>query len=149
MLLADRQDAENSPDSGAATIWTAMAVSALTGVATLAIWLGAAVVARHQAESAADLGALAAASHASEGPAQACERARWVADRMGVTLRTCRWQGLDALVEVEARAPALPGLPHPSAHARAGPASDPARPATTAQAGDLGGTPVRRARTRR
>lgn len=113
------------PDSGVATIWTAMAAATLTGVALLALWLGAAVIARHQAESAADLGALAAASHASEGPTPACERARWVADRMGVTLLTCRWQQLDALVEVEARGPAFAGLPRPSAHARAGPTGEP------------------------
>ncbi|MEU0533659.1 Rv3654c family TadE-like protein [Amycolatopsis tolypomycina] len=114
-----------APDSGAATIWAALAVGALTILATLAIWLAATVIARHQAESAADLGALAAASHASEGPARACERARWIADRMRVTLRSCTWQQLDALVEVEARGPALPGLPQPSAHARAGPAAEP------------------------
>lgn len=112
-------------DTGAATIWTAMAVAALTGVALLAVWLAAAVTARHRAESAADLGALAAASHAAEGPVQACEQARWVAARMGMTLLTCRWQQLDALVEVEAPGPALAGLPRPSAHARAGPTSEP------------------------
>ncbi|MDQ7808138.1 flp pilus-assembly TadE/G-like family protein [Amycolatopsis sp. A133] len=118
-------EAERRSDRGAATIWTAMAVAALTGITTLALWLGAAVIARHQAESAADLGALAAASHASEGPTQACERARWIADRMGVTLLTCRWQQLDALVEIEARGPSLAGLPRPSAHARAGPTGKP------------------------
>ncbi|WP_410637211.1 Rv3654c family TadE-like protein [Amycolatopsis sp. lyj-346] len=134
---------EPVPDSGAATIWTAMAVAALTGVATLALWLVTTVIARHQAESAADLGALAAASHASEGPVRACERARWVADRMGVTLQTCRWQQLDALIEVEARGPALAGLPRPSAHARAGPADERPRPATAAPTGGLGGTPIR------
>ncbi|HET6703402.1 Rv3654c family TadE-like protein [Amycolatopsis sp.] len=142
------------PDRGAATIWTALAVAALTGVATLAIWLGATVIARHKAEAAADLGALAAASHASEGPARACERARWVTDRMGVTLRSCRWQQLDALVEVEARTPAIAGLPQASAHARAGPAAEPSHPPTAAPTGeparqapaptgDLGGTPIR------
>ncbi|MBE8526197.1 flp pilus-assembly TadE/G-like family protein [Amycolatopsis sp. H6(2020)] len=137
--MADGQ----APDSGAATIWTAMAVAALTAVATLAFWLAATVTARHQAESAADLGALAAASHATEGPVRACERARWVADRMGVTLRTCRWQQLDALVEVEARGPAMAGVPRPSAHARAGPAAEPSRPAPAASTSELGGTPIR------
>jgi secretion/DNA translocation related TadE-like protein len=131
-------------DSGAATIWTAMAVvvAALAGVATFALWLGATVIARHQAESAADLGALAAASHAHEGPVQACERARWVTDRMGVRLVSCRWQQLDALVEVEAPGPALAGLPRPSAHARAGPAAEPPRPAAAVSPSGLGGTPV-------
>ncbi|MGV9359865.1 Rv3654c family TadE-like protein [Amycolatopsis sp. NPDC003731] len=137
--MADSQ----APDRGAATIWTAMAVAALTVVATLAMWLGATVMARHRAESAADLGALAAASHASEGPVRACERARWVADRMRVTLRTCRWQQLDALVEVEASTPAIAGLPRPSAHARAGPAAEPARSAPAISTDNLGSTPIR------
>lgn len=112
-------------DSGVATIWTAMAVAALSGVAVLGFWVGAAVVARHRVESAADLGALAAASHAAEGPIRACERARWVADRMGVTLLACRWQLLDAFVEVRAPAPGPAGLPALSARARAGPTGRP------------------------
>jgi secretion/DNA translocation related TadE-like protein len=118
-------EVERSPDSGAATIWTALAVAALTGVVLLGCWLGAAVIARHRAEAAADLGALAAASHAAEGPARACDRARWVADRLGATLLTCRWQRLDALVEVQIPHSAFAGLPGPSARARAGPAEQP------------------------
>ncbi|WP_328612905.1 flp pilus-assembly TadE/G-like family protein [Amycolatopsis sp. NBC_00355] len=108
-----------------ATVWTAMAVAAVTGVAVLGFWLGTVVIARHHVESAADLGALAAASHASEGPDRACDRARWVTDRMGVTLLTCRWQRLDALIEVEAPSSTFPGLPGLSAHARAGPTDQP------------------------
>jgi secretion/DNA translocation related TadE-like protein len=114
---ADR--AGSGSDSGVATIWTALAVAALTGVMVLGYWLGAAVIARHRAEAAADLGALAAASHASEGPAGACGRARWVADRMRATLSSCRWDQLDALVEVQLPAPG--GWPAASARARAGP----------------------------
>lgn len=121
----DARRPENSTDSGVATIWTAMAVAALTGVAVLACWLGAAVLARHRAESAADLSALAAASHAAEGQARACERARWIADRMAVSLLTCRWQRLDAFVEVQAPSLGFAGLPGPSARARAGPTSQP------------------------
>lgn len=117
--------ADPHQDSGVATIWTAMAVAALTGVAVLGCWLATAVLARHRAETAADLGALAAASHAVEGPARACERARWIADRMAVTLLTCRWQQLDAFVEVQAPGLAFGGLPGPSARARAGPAGRP------------------------
>jgi secretion/DNA translocation related TadE-like protein len=120
-----QRDWPHPRDSGVATIWTAMAVAALAGVAVLGCWLGAAVLARHRAESAADLGALAAASHASEGPAQACERARWVADRMGVALLACRWQRLDAFVEVQAPAPGLGGMSALSARARAGPTGQP------------------------
>ncbi|WP_326944960.1 Rv3654c family TadE-like protein [Amycolatopsis sp. NBC_01307] len=112
-------------DSGAATIWTAVAVAALTGIAVLGLWLSTVTIARHQVESAADLGAVAAASHASEGPDKACGRARWVTERMGVTLLTCRWQRLDALIEVEAPSSKFAGLPAPSAHARAGPVNEP------------------------
>lgn len=114
-------DETQHPDSGAATIWTALAVAALTGVAVLGLWLGAAVIARHRAETAADLGALAAASHAAEGPAHACEHARWIANRMGLTLLSCRWQREDAFVEVRAPRLAFAGLPASSARARAGP----------------------------
>lgn len=122
--LRDRSHPGNR-DSGVATVWTAMAVAALTGVAVLGCWLGAAVVARHRAETAADLGALAAASHAAEGPVRACERARWVADRMGVTFLACRWQRLDAFVEVQVPAPGLGGVPALAARARAGPIGRP------------------------
>lgn len=110
-------------DSGAATIWTAMATAALMGVAVLAYWLGATVTARHRAEAAADLSALAAASHAADGPAQACDRARWIADEMRVRLLTCRWQHLDALVEVQAPDVGFANIPGPAARARAGPAT--------------------------
>ncbi|WP_372671559.1 Rv3654c family TadE-like protein [Amycolatopsis kentuckyensis] len=119
------KEADPNQDSGVATIWTAMAVAALTGVAVLGCWLATAVLARHRAETAADLGALAAASHAVEGPTRACERARWIAERMAVTLLTCRWQQLDAFVEVQAPGLAFGGLPGPSARARAGPADRP------------------------
>lgn len=109
-------------DDGSATVWTAGAVAVLTVVAVLGYWLAAAVVARHRAEAAADLGALAAASHATEGPARACELARQVADRMAVTLLSCRWQRLDALVEVRGSPLGPGGWPEPTARARAGPA---------------------------
>ncbi len=120
-----RAGSTTEADSGAATIWTAVAVATLTGITMLGLWLGTATIARHQVESAADLGALAAASHASEGPDKACDRARWVTDRMGVKLLTCRWQRLDALIEVEAPNSKFAGLLAPSAHARAGPANEP------------------------
>lgn len=124
MHQADRhQPARN--DSGVATIWTAMAIAVLTAVAVFGCYIGAAVLARHRAEAAADLAALAAAAHAADGPDRACDRARWVADRMAVTLVTCRWQKLDALVEVQAPSLAIGGWPGPSARARAGPTGTP------------------------
>jgi secretion/DNA translocation related TadE-like protein len=102
-----------------------MAAALLTGTAALGIWLTAAVMARHQAEATADLAALAAASHATDGPDRACDRARWIADRMGAKLLSCRWQRLDAFVEIQARSLAFAGMPTPTAQARAGPTQPP------------------------
>ncbi len=107
-----------SNDRGVATVWTASIVAALVCAAAFVFWIGAAVTARHRAEAAADLAALAAASHATEGPGAACERAREVAVRMSVTLLTCRWERGDALVEVRSE-PA--GTGRAEARARAGP----------------------------
>jgi secretion/DNA translocation related TadE-like protein len=125
MQQVDPHDGAERADGGVATIWTAMAVAALTAVVVLAFWLGTAVLARHRAESAADLSALAAASHAAEGPTRACERAKWIATRMAVSLMSCRWQRLDAFVEVQAPSLGFAGLPGPSARARAGPTGQP------------------------
>jgi secretion/DNA translocation related TadE-like protein len=108
-------------DEGVATVWTAIAVTALVWLGAAACWLGAAVAARHRIEAAADLGALAAAAHAADGPAKACARAREVADHQGAEVTDCHWDKRDALVEVRATRTPVPGLPPPTAHARAGP----------------------------
>ncbi|MGW4485956.1 Rv3654c family TadE-like protein [Amycolatopsis sp. NPDC004368] len=111
----------SGPDEGVATVWTAIVAAALVGIAAAGWWLGTAVAARHRIETAADLGALAAAAHAADGPARACDRARDVAVHEGAIVTSCTWRERDALVEVRAASPPVPGLPPPSAHARAGP----------------------------
>ncbi|KZB83305.1 Rv3654c family TadE-like protein [Amycolatopsis regifaucium] len=116
----------NADDRGVATAWTASIVAVLISVAVFTFWIGAAVAARHHTEAAADLAALAAASHATEGPGAACDRARQVAARMSVTLLTCRWERGDALVEVRSAAPEhLATLGQAEARARAGPVDRP------------------------
>ncbi len=70
-------------------------------VVTGVLWFGSAVVARHRAEAAADLAALAAAVGVVDGERAACADARWVVERMGGVLRSCRLSGWDALVEVD------------------------------------------------
>ncbi|MGY6657650.1 Rv3654c family TadE-like protein [Amycolatopsis sp. TRM77291] len=109
-------------DRGVATVWTASMVAVLVCAAAIAFWIGSAVTTRHRVEAAADLAALAAASHASSGPAAACERARQVAVRMSVTLLTCRWERGDALVEVRSEPSGRPAVTgRAEARARAGP----------------------------
>lgn len=103
-------------------MWTASLVAVLVCVAVFTYWLGAAITTRHHAEAAADLAALAAAAHATDGPAAACERARQVATRMATTLLTCRWKGGDALVEVRSmQSGHLAKFGSADARARAGP----------------------------
>ena len=60
---------------GLAVLFALGVVAVLLGMLLIGIELGAAVAARHRAEAAADLGALAAAGHAVHGEGPACGRA--------------------------------------------------------------------------
>jgi secretion/DNA translocation related TadE-like protein len=84
---------------------------------------GAATVARHRARNAADLAALAAAAGVWEGEEAACAKADELSRRNGATLQSCRLDGLDVIVTVEVRLPALAYAAQ--AAARAGPISEP------------------------
>lgn len=88
-------------DSGVMTTWAAIACAALL-VAVLGLaHLGAAVVARHRAQAAADLAALAAATALRDG-FPACESGSDLAARNGATLAACHEVGGgDVYVEVE------------------------------------------------
>jgi secretion/DNA translocation related TadE-like protein len=92
----------------------------LAGVAGAAV--GTARVGRHQARTAADLGALAGAVHAVDGAAQACAVAvRYVAANDG-RMTGCAVEGLEIVVRVEVAVTPLPGVTrHAEAAARAGP----------------------------
>lgn len=92
---------ERSADRGAATVWVIGGIAVLMVVMTAVYWLCGAVLARHEAEGAADLGALAAAVTVVEGEDAACAEARWVVERMGAVLRSCRLSGWDAFVEAD------------------------------------------------
>jgi secretion/DNA translocation related TadE-like protein len=109
-------------DRGSATIWAAGGIAALMLIVGLVIAIGAAASTRHRASGAADLAALAAAAHTTEGEERACARAGWVAQRMRTRLTACRLRGWDAEVEITAEPPnLLLGFGSASAHARAGP----------------------------
>lgn len=76
-----------------------MVVALLT--VTLAVGrVGAAVLARHRAQAAADLAALAAAAAVPAGPAAACEQARELAATMGSVITECAVTDLDITIEV-------------------------------------------------
>lgn len=83
--------------------------------------LGAALVARHQAQTAADLGALAGAGHAVAGEPTACARAAALVAANGARLTDCRLDGLDLVVTVAVSAPAVGAGRVATATARAGP----------------------------
>lgn len=94
-------------------------VAVLLCVTGAAAYLGAAVVARHRAQAAADLAALAAAARLPSGAEAACARATAVARRMQADDTGCAVDGLDVVVTV--RMAVFGGAA--SAAARAGPAS--------------------------
>ena len=81
-------------------------------------YLGSVVVARHRAQAAADLAALAAAARLPLGTQAACARATAVARRMRVDDARCEVDDLDVVVTVRVVAYAAVA----SAAARAGPA---------------------------
>lgn len=62
--------------------------------------VGSVVLARHRAQAAADLAALAAAQGIAAGGPAACGWAQNVAEAMGARLRGCRVAGLDVTVSV-------------------------------------------------
>jgi secretion/DNA translocation related TadE-like protein len=109
-------------DRGAASILV-LAVGLLmvaAGVAGAAI--GTARVARHRAQNAADLGALAGAMHAVYGEADACARAARFVAANGGRMTGCAVDGLEITVHAEIDVRPLPGLTrHAGAVARAGP----------------------------
>ncbi|HYZ35398.1 MAG TPA: Rv3654c family TadE-like protein [Pseudonocardiaceae bacterium] len=110
-------------DRGIASVWAAVAITVLVSIGACGLQLGEALVARHHAESAADLAALAAAAHILPGEQYACGEARRVTERMRVTLVSCRTHDWDVLIDVAARPPGWLGtLGTATAQARAGPA---------------------------
>ncbi|WP_316522716.1 Rv3654c family TadE-like protein [Kitasatospora brasiliensis] len=118
------------PDAGSATVWLlalAMLGTAVFG-GTLAV--GSVVAARHRAESAADLAALAAAGRMLLEPDGGCARAAGIAAAQGAGLVSCAVDRSADAVEVVAEAevrglPARLPLGPARGRARAGPVRAP------------------------
>nr|WP_255361824.1 Rv3654c family TadE-like protein [Mycobacterium sp. 1274761.0] len=100
-------------DRGSATLIAVAIMAVLVSITAGGIYVGSAVVARHRAQGAADLAALAAAARLPEGAAAACAHASSTAHATEVVLADCRIDELDVVVTVTAG--------RASAAARAGP----------------------------
>lgn len=97
-------------------------VAVLLSVTGAGCYLGSVVVARHRAQSAADLGALAGAARLPQGASAACARATTVSREMRVGEVGCEVDGLDVIVTVEVGV-VFAGVARASA--RAGPVGNP------------------------
>jgi secretion/DNA translocation related TadE-like protein len=110
-------------DRGSATLWMLALIGLIWSVATMAMAVGGARAARHRAYAAADLAALAAASHFAEGAGSACELAGRIARGSGGRLRQCVFHGRISDVVVVSEIQGIPALGRltATARARAGP----------------------------
>lgn len=109
-------------EQGSSTVIVAGLISLLCVIGTAVLVIGMARTARHQADAAADLAALAAASALLEGGAAPCAAAADIATRNGANLTGCTIEGQTVRVAVS-----VPvnlgtwGLGEALARARAGP----------------------------
>jgi len=76
-------------------------MAVLLTVTVACVYLGAAVIARHRAQAAADLAALAAAGGLADGAQAACAHAVAVAEAMDTSIARCEVTGLDVVVTVD------------------------------------------------
>lgn len=109
-------------DDGSATVVGCCAVGVLVVITAALLHIGSAVSARHRAQSAADLSALAAAGSLDGGVEEACTAATELAVRMHSAVESCVVEGWDVVVTV--RVPVMLstlGVRDARAAARAGP----------------------------
>jgi secretion/DNA translocation related TadE-like protein len=76
-------------------------MAVLLAITVGGVYVGSAVIARHRAQAAADLAALAAALHLAGGPGAACAQASAVARAMRTAVSQCAVDDLDVVVTVE------------------------------------------------
>lgn len=110
-------------DRGSATVWVLALSGVLMSLGAAAVLVGAAVAARHRAEAAADLAALAAAGRAVTGSAAPCAAASSIASVNGAVLEACTVHPgavVEIRVGVRVRMSSL-GVRWAHANARAGP----------------------------
>jgi secretion/DNA translocation related TadE-like protein len=89
-------------------------MAVLLAITVGGFYLGSAVVARHRAQAAADLSALAAAAALPGGVDAACGQAAVIADAMNAVVAHCAVDELDVVITIQ--------VGRANAAARAGPA---------------------------
>ncbi|ORB84479.1 helicase [Mycobacterium kansasii] len=114
-----RSQLRSRGERGSATVLAVSMVGVLLWVTWAGAYLGSVVVARHRAQAAADLAALAAAARIPDGGPAACAWATVVAQAMRAGDAGCAVRDLDVVVTVEVPV-AFAGAARASA--RAGPA---------------------------
>ncbi|MFF8769711.1 Rv3654c family TadE-like protein [Kitasatospora sp. NPDC015120] len=143
-LRARARPAPRRADTGSATVWLLAFVLLGCLACTAALSVGAVVGARHRAESAADLAALAAADRLLLDADGGCRRAEAVAAAQAATMVACAVDREEDAVEVVAQVPVTglpPRLPVGPAlgRARAGPVRAPVAPTDEDARAALGG----------
>lgn len=111
-------------EHGSTTVLAACVIAALLVVTVLVVYLGSAVLARHRAQSGADLAALAAASSHVLGGIDPCAVARTLAPEQDppVAVLSCSIEGIDVIVRTVVRVRmGVFGTSEAHAVARAGP----------------------------
>lgn len=109
-------------DRGAASLLLLAVGLSLVSFAVGGAAVGAARIARHEARTAADFGALAGAARAFEGAEAACSRAAELVSVNGARMTSCELDGLEVTVRAEITVTPLPGvIRQVTAAARAGP----------------------------
>jgi secretion/DNA translocation related TadE-like protein len=117
-----RPSSRDRRDRGSATLLAVTMVALILAVCGGAVVVGMAVIARHRAQSAADLAALAAAGRLAAGQETACGWAASLAHAMRASVSGCVVQDLDVIVTVDVPVPLTRwGNDTARAAARAGP----------------------------
>ncbi|MFI2231978.1 Rv3654c family TadE-like protein [Nocardia testacea] len=112
-------------EKGSATVAACLAAVGLIVVTVLVVQFGGVVVARHRAQSAADLAALAAAGELWNGAEAGCAAAEALGRRMAAHVARCEIDGWDAVISIEEKVPLGPfGTRSIRAVARAGPVGE-------------------------
>jgi secretion/DNA translocation related TadE-like protein len=127
--LPPKQSRQSNPgrrDRGSATLLAVAAIALIVVVSCGAAVVGSAVIARHRAQAAADLAALAAAGRLAAGRQTACVWGVSIAEQMRGRVTACTVYGLDVVISVDVDvALGRWGVGTARGTARAGPAEAP------------------------